>query len=96
MDQYLVTHAKNATPADYKVIREGIPKFGSGLAKQAIDDVINKSGVKCFTPNNANILMCNHPNSADLISTKNRTRLFVRFVVVWKHLLDLLRRGVVV
>jgi len=57
---YLATHAENATLADYKVIHEGIQKFGSGLAKQAIDDVMNKSGVKCFTPNNANILMWSH------------------------------------
>lgn len=58
--QYLATHAANATPADYKIIREGITRFGPGLAKQAIDDVMNKSGVKCFTPNNANILMWSH------------------------------------
>lgn len=57
---YLATHAENATPADYKIIREGIKKFGPRLAKQAIDDVMNKSGVKCFTPNNANILMWSH------------------------------------
>lgn len=58
--KYLATHAENASPDDYNIIREGIQKFGSGLAKQAIDDVMNKSGVKCFTPNNANILMWSH------------------------------------
>lgn len=57
---YLATHAQNATPVDYEIIREGILKFGPDLAKQAIDDVMNKSGVKCFTPNNTNILMWSH------------------------------------
>lgn len=57
---YLATHAENATLQDYAIIHEGIQKFGSRLALQAIDDVMNKSGVKCFTTNNANILMWSH------------------------------------
>ncbi len=57
--KYLANNAENATPADYGVIREGI-KLSPGLAKKAIDDVINKRGVKCSTPNNANIPMWSH------------------------------------
>lgn len=58
--KYLAIHAENATPVDYQAIFEGIRKFGPGLAKRAIDDVMNKSGVKCFTPKDANILMWSH------------------------------------
>lgn len=57
--KYLALNAENATPQDYNMILEGIKKCGD-LTKRAIDDIMNKSGVKCFTPNNANILMWSH------------------------------------
>lgn len=57
---YLATNAENVTMADYDMLHKGIQKFGSRLTLQAIDDVMNKSGIKCFTPNNANILMWSH------------------------------------
>lgn len=58
--QYLATHAENATSKDYNKILEGIKKSSGNIIRKAIDDVMNRSGVKCFTPNNANILMWSH------------------------------------
>lgn len=58
--QYLVTNAQNTTSKDYNRILEGIKKSRGDIIKKAIDDVMNRSGVKCFTPNNANILMWSH------------------------------------
>lgn len=57
---YLATNAENASEKDYKMIRDGIRIAGKKLAKQAIDDIMNRSGVKCFTPNNDTILMWSH------------------------------------
>ena len=57
---YLANNAENATHKDYENIREGIEIAGKSVAKQAIDRVFNKSGVKCFTQNNTNILMWSH------------------------------------
>lgn len=58
--KYLALNAENATPQDYNVILEGIRRSPGDIPKRAIDDIMNKSGVKCFTPNNANILMWSH------------------------------------
>lgn len=58
--QYLAVNADNAVPSDYKSILEGIKGNSESLTRKAIDQVMNKSGVKCFTPNNANILMWSH------------------------------------
>lgn len=58
--KYLALNAENATPQDYNIILEGIRKSTGDITKRAIDDIMNKSGVKCFTPNNANILMWSH------------------------------------
>lgn len=58
--KYLALNAENATPQDYNVILDGIRRSPGDIHKRAIDDIMNKSGVKCFTPNNANILMWSH------------------------------------
>ena len=58
--QYLAHNAENADPSDYESILEGIKGNSESLTRKAIDKVMNKSGVKCFTPNNANILMWSH------------------------------------
>lgn len=58
--KYLTDNAENASAQDYDRILEGLKKNSGDLTKRAIDDIMNKSGVKCFTPNNTNILMWSH------------------------------------
>lgn len=59
---YLSQNSPNATPEQYNGILEGIKRSGSSeaIAKKAIDDVMNRCGIKCFTDNNKNILMWSH------------------------------------
>lgn len=57
---YLIDNAENVNPNDHDAIRGGILAAGGALIRQAIDDVMNRSGVKCFTTDNTNILMWSH------------------------------------
>lgn len=58
--QYLANNAENATPQDVNIIKEGLKKSSEDIIKKAIDEIMNRRGVKCFTPNNTNILMWSH------------------------------------
>lgn len=56
---HLSSYAKD--PSDvYNRLLVGIRKCGPDLVRNTIDNVMNQSGVKCFTPNNKNILMWSH------------------------------------
>lgn len=60
---YLCENAGNVYPDDYETIRQGLErqdKIGVNLAIKAIDQVINQSGIKCFTDRNDCILMWSH------------------------------------
>lgn len=57
---YLYKNVTNVYPPNYEIIKQGLKDRGKEIAIQAIDNVINKSGIKCFTDRNDCILMWSH------------------------------------